>query len=176
MINLWFLWFLQECHRNCWELKLAIGHFRQPRLENRAGAVWTWIELCLTLAWVNIEARSEPVGVQGSRLYDQAGHPTTHSSWCSLALAADAKSFRAPAILFASEAVGWCRWWRGNHSSDSQPNAIALHLGFPIHKGASFLFLHVKVWFVITKTLLATEREQPKPASIAKCTLDTKKQ
>ncbi|WP_445172604.1 hypothetical protein [Microcoleus sp.] len=51
-----------------------------------------------------------------------------------------------------------------------------MHLGFPIHKGASFLFLHVKVWFVIAKTLLATNKEQPKPASIAKCTLDTKKQ
>jgi len=36
MINLWFLWFLQECHRNCWELKLAHGHFRQPRLESLA--------------------------------------------------------------------------------------------------------------------------------------------
>jgi hypothetical protein len=23
MSNLWFLWFLQECHRNSWELKLA---------------------------------------------------------------------------------------------------------------------------------------------------------
>jgi hypothetical protein len=55
-------------------------------------------------------------------------------------------------------------------------SAIALHLGFPIHKGASFLFLHVKVWFVITKTLLATNKEQPKPASTGKCTLDTKKQ
>src|SRR4028119_355012 len=103
MINLWFLWFLQKCHRNCWELKLAIGHFRQPRLENRAEAVWTWIELCLTLAGANIDSRSEPVGVQASRLYDQAGHPTTHSSWCSSALAADAKSFRAPAILFAQK-------------------------------------------------------------------------
>ena len=55
---------------------------------------------------VALEARSEPVGVQGSRLYDGASPGTTHSSWCSLALAADAKSFRAPAILFASEAVG----------------------------------------------------------------------
>jgi hypothetical protein len=36
--------------------------------------------------------------------------------------------------------------------------------------------MHVKVGFAITKTLLATEREQPKPASTGKCTLDTKKQ
>jgi hypothetical protein len=50
MINLWFLWFLQECHRNCWELKLAIGHFRQPWLESLTEAVWTLIELCLTRA------------------------------------------------------------------------------------------------------------------------------
>ena len=40
-------------------------------------------------------------------------------------------------------------------------SAIALHLGFLIHKGAMFLFLRVKVWFVITKTLLATNKEQP---------------
>ncbi|MEG3972058.1 hypothetical protein QUA00_31225 [Microcoleus sp. T2B6] len=55
-------------------------------------------------------------------------------------------------------------------------SAIALHLRFPIHKGASFLFLHVKVGFVITKTLLATEREQPKAASTSKGTNSTKKQ
>ena len=36
------------------------------------------------------EARSEPVGVQGSRLYDGAGHRTTQASWCSSALAANA--------------------------------------------------------------------------------------
>ncbi|MEG3959513.1 hypothetical protein [Microcoleus sp. herbarium2] len=46
MSNLWFLWFLQECQRNCWELKLAIVHFRQPRLESLTEAVWTLIELC----------------------------------------------------------------------------------------------------------------------------------
>jgi hypothetical protein len=38
------------------------------------------------------------------------------------------------------------------------------------------LFLHVKVWFAIAKTLLATNQEQPKPASTGKGTLDTKKQ
>jgi hypothetical protein len=38
------------------------------------------------------------------------------------------------------------------------------------------LFLHVKVWFGITKTLLAINQEQPKPASTGKGTLDTKKQ
>ena len=97
MINLWFLWFLQECHRNCWELKLAIGHFRQPWLESLALG-------CLdkdrtVLLPVDIEARSEPVGVQGSRLYDGASPGTTQASWCSSASAADAKSFRAPAIL-----------------------------------------------------------------------------
>jgi hypothetical protein len=36
MSNLWFLWFLQECHRNSWELKLVIVHFRQPRIESLA--------------------------------------------------------------------------------------------------------------------------------------------
>jgi len=45
--------------------------------------------------------------------------------------------------------------------SIASKSAIALHLGFPIHKGALFLFLHVKVRLVITKTLLATNKEQP---------------
>ena len=36
MSNLWFLWFLQECHRNCWELKLAIVHSGKPWLESLA--------------------------------------------------------------------------------------------------------------------------------------------
>jgi hypothetical protein len=40
-------------------------------------------------------------------------------------------------------------------------SAIALHLGLPHSRGALFLFLHVKVKVVITKTLLATNREQP---------------
>jgi len=55
---------------------------------------------------VALEARSEPVDIQNSRLYDGAGHRTTQASWCSSALATDAKSFRAPAILFAGEAAG----------------------------------------------------------------------
>jgi hypothetical protein len=54
-------------------------------------------------------------------------------------------------------------------------SAIALHLGFRIHKGALFLFLHVKVRFVITKTLLATNQEQPKAASTSKGSPCTKK-
>ncbi|CBN55394.1 hypothetical protein OSCI_1820010 [Kamptonema sp. PCC 6506] len=33
---------------------------------------------------------------------------------------------------------------------------LTLRLGFRIHEGALFLFLHFKVRFVITKTLLAT--------------------
>jgi hypothetical protein len=37
-------------------------------------------------------------------------------------------------------AACWCRWWRGNHSSDSQPNALTLHLGLPHSWGALFLF------------------------------------
>jgi len=47
------------------------------------------------------------------------------------------------------------------HSRISGKNKAPWHLGFPIHKGALFLFLHVKVRFVITKTLLATDWEQP---------------
>jgi hypothetical protein len=39
MSNLWILWFLQECHRNCWELKLAHVHFRQPWLESWRGSL-----------------------------------------------------------------------------------------------------------------------------------------
>ena len=65
-------------------------------------AVWTLIELCLTRASVDIEARSEPVGLQGSRLYDGASPGTTHSSWCSSTLAADAqRDASTPAVLFA---------------------------------------------------------------------------
>jgi hypothetical protein len=52
------------------------------------------------------EARSEPVGVYDSLGYEGASPGTTQASWCSSALATDAKSFRAPAILFASEAAG----------------------------------------------------------------------
>jgi len=52
------------------------------------------------------EARSEPVGVHDSLGYEGALPGTTQASWCSSASAADAKSFRAPAILFASEAAG----------------------------------------------------------------------
>jgi len=55
---------------------------------------------------VALEARSEPVGVHDSRLYEGALPGTTQASWCSSASMADAKSFRAPAILFASEAAG----------------------------------------------------------------------
>ena len=116
-------------------------------------AVWTLIELCLTLAWVNIEARSEPVGVHDSRLYDQAGHPTTHSSWCSSALAADAKSFRAPAILFAILQPADVEQARGNRSSDSQPDAIALHLKLPHSWGALFLFKISKLRFCTDKNI-----------------------
>ncbi len=114
--------------------------------------------------------------MQVRRLYDRAGHRTTHSIWCCSASAADARRDRAlPSCLQAKQPAD-VEQARGNRLSDSQPNAIALHLGFPIHKGALFLFLHVKVGFVITKTLLATEREQPKAASTKKGSPCTKKQ
>jgi len=56
---------------------------------------------------------------------------TTHSSWCCSALATDAKSFRAPAILFVQKQPADVEQARGNRSSDSQPNTITLHLGLP---------------------------------------------
>jgi hypothetical protein len=31
------------------------------------------------------------------------------------------RAFARPLSCAASEAVGWCQWWRGNRSSDSQP-------------------------------------------------------
>ena len=55
---------------------------------------------------VALEARSELVGVHDSLGYEGALPGTTQASWCSSASVADAKSFRAPAILFASEAAG----------------------------------------------------------------------
>ena len=42
--------------------------------------------------------------------------------------------------------------------------------------GGDIFCQHVKARFAIAKPLLATEREQPKPASTGKCTLGTKKQ
>jgi hypothetical protein len=57
------------------------------------------------LLLVALEARSELVGVQVFG-YSASEHYTTQASWCSSASVADAKSFRAPAILFASEAAG----------------------------------------------------------------------
>ena len=64
MSNLWFVWCLQECQRNCWELKLAIGHFRQPWLESLTLGCLDFDRTVFTLAWVDIEARSELVCVQ----------------------------------------------------------------------------------------------------------------
>jgi len=58
------------------------------------------------LLLVALEARSELVGVHDSLDYEGALPGTTQASWCSSALATDAKSFRAPAVLFASEAAG----------------------------------------------------------------------
>ncbi|WP_333368116.1 hypothetical protein [Microcoleus sp. N3A4] len=55
---------------------------------------------------VALEVRSEPVGVQDSRLYEGALPGTTQASWCSSALVANARRDHAPAILFASEAAG----------------------------------------------------------------------
>jgi hypothetical protein len=52
---------------------------------------------------VALEARSELVGVHDSLGYEGASPGTTQASWCSSALATDAKSFRAPAILFAQK-------------------------------------------------------------------------
>jgi len=82
MSNLWFLWFLQECYENSCNLELAHAHSGQLRGESLTEAVWTLIELCLTRAWVDIQAKSEPVGVQDNRLYDGASPGTTQASWC----------------------------------------------------------------------------------------------
>ncbi|MEG5047676.1 hypothetical protein [Microcoleus sp. B4-C1] len=42
--------------------------------------------------------------MQVRRLYDRAGHPTTHSSWCSSALAMDAQRDRAlPSCMQAKQ-------------------------------------------------------------------------
>jgi hypothetical protein len=47
MINLWFLWFLQDCYENSCNLELAHAHSGQLRGESLTEAVWTLIELCL---------------------------------------------------------------------------------------------------------------------------------
>ncbi len=129
MSNLWFLWFLQECHRNCWELKLAIAHSRKPWLESLTEAVWTLIELCLTRASVDIEARSEPVGVQESLGYDGASPGTTQASWCSSALVANARRDRAlPSCLQAKQSAD-VNDGEGIVRPIASKSAIALHLG-----------------------------------------------
>ena len=75
------------------------------------------------------EARSEPVGVHDSLGYEGASPGTTHSSWCSSALAMDAKSFRVPAILFArAKQPADVEQARGNRSSDSQQERDRLAL------------------------------------------------
>ena len=77
---------------------------RQSWRESLTKAVWTLIELCLTRASVDIEARSKPVGVQDSRLYDGASPGTTQASWCSSALVANARRDRAlPSCLQAKQ-------------------------------------------------------------------------
>ena len=53
---------------------------------------------------VALEVRSEPVGVHDSRLYEGASPGTTQASWCSSALAADARRDRAlPSCLQAKQ-------------------------------------------------------------------------
>jgi len=50
MIDLWFLWFLQDCYENSCNLELAHAHSGKLRGESLTEAVWTLIELCLTRA------------------------------------------------------------------------------------------------------------------------------
>ena len=72
MSNLWFLWFLQECHRNCWELKLVIAHSGQPWVESLTRSLfgfwrprYAFDARCTLALWVDIEARSELVTCTG---------------------------------------------------------------------------------------------------------------
>ena len=81
---------------------------------------------------VALEARSELVGVQGSRLYEGALPGTTQASWCSSALAADAKSFRAPArIAQQAKQPADVDDREGIVRPIASRRAIALHLGLP---------------------------------------------
>ena len=80
---------------------------------------------------VALEARSEPVCVHDSRLYDGASPGTTQASWCSSALAADARRDRAlPSCLQAKQPADV-----DDHEEIVRPiaskSAIALHLGLP---------------------------------------------
>ncbi len=78
------------------------------------------------------EARSELVGVHDSQGYEGALPGTTQARGCSSASVADTKSFRAPArIAQQAKQPADVEQARGNRSSDSQPNARALHLGLP---------------------------------------------
>jgi hypothetical protein len=56
---------------------------------------------------------------------------TTQASWCSSALAADAKSFCAPAVLFAILQPADVDDRQGIVRPIVSKSAIALHLGLP---------------------------------------------
>jgi hypothetical protein len=93
--------------------KTAIGIVRRQELRDRThwaikarkfdGAVWTWIELCFCQSLLKPGVSQL---VYSTTVFTGALPGTTQASWCSSASVADAKSFRAPAILFASEAAG----------------------------------------------------------------------
>jgi hypothetical protein len=162
MINLWFLWFLQECQRNCWELKLVIVHFRQPWLESLALGCLdfdrTVLDASVSRSWSQERAcwctrqpwlRRSVAGHDTSQLV-QFGIGGGHQELSRARYPVCKRSSR----LMSSKREGIVR-------PIASLTRSPWHLGFPIHKGASFLFLRVKVRFVRTKTLLATKKEQP---------------
>jgi hypothetical protein len=80
---------------------------RQSRLESLTKAVWTLIELCLTRASVDIEAKSEPVGVQESLGYSKRRRVRRIRLGAVRPKAADApRAIVRPLSCAASEAVG----------------------------------------------------------------------
>ena len=138
------------------------------------GAVWTRIELC---SCQSLKKPGASLLVYTTALVTKERCRARQASWCSLVESGGCQELSRARYLVCKRSSRLMSSKReGIVRPIASKSAIALHLGFPIHKGALFLFLHVKVRFAIAKTLLATNKEQPKPASTGKCTLDTKKQ
>jgi len=81
---------------------------------------------------VALEARSELVGVHDSLGYEGASPGTTQASWCSSAESGGRQELsRARYPAQQAKQPADVEQARGNRSSNSQPNARALHLGLP---------------------------------------------
>jgi hypothetical protein len=140
MINLRFLWFLQKCHRNCWELKLAHAHSGQPRGESLTGSLD--FDARCTLARVSRywsqERASWCTGLSPLR-WSVAGHDASQlvqfgiSGWRQELSRAHYPVCKGKQPANVDDGEGIVR-------PIASKSAIALHLGLPHSWGALFFF------------------------------------